>query len=177
MQKEQEMTTFTIDVDMRKLATRVMETISALQDYLAKICNILICQGSCKFYPEFLWSRSAVTLWWRDYFPVVVAGRMPGIEIPVSEESEHGKLSSQLRFNLSKPKYRFQFDCKIFYKIKMLALSKPWEDSMELVSSLSLFLNLFFEKCQYLPVWLVKLHQIALSIDIFNFDLEIFLYN
>ena len=54
MQKEQEMTTFTIDVDMRELATRVMETISALQDYLAKICNILICQGSCKFYPAFL---------------------------------------------------------------------------------------------------------------------------
>ena len=106
-------------------------------------------------------------------------GRENARDRDTSEESEHGKLSSQLRFNLSKPKYRFQFDCKIFYKIKMLALSKPWEDSMELISSLSLFLNLFFEKCQYLPVWLslVKLHQIALSIDIFNFDLEIFLYN
>lgn len=115
MQNEQEMTTFTIDVDMRDLATRVMETVSALQDmqYFRIPRKLQI------FSSIFVISLGGYALMKRLF------SNCCGSEREASEESEHGKLSSQLRFNLSKAKYRFQFDCKIFYKIQMLALSKP----------------------------------------------------
>ena len=119
MQSKQEMTTFSISVDMKDLATRVMETISVLQDMqyfemsrkLKMLSGIFVISVGGYAVMKRLFSRCC--------------GGEKAREGDVSQESEHGKLSSQLRSNLRKPKYRFQFDCKIFYQIQMLALSKP----------------------------------------------------
>ena len=110
MQGEQEMTTFTIDVDMRELATRVMETISALQDmqYFNMPRKLQILSSI------FVISLGGYAVMKRLFSSCCGSENVRDRDI--SEESEHGKLSSQLRFNLSKAKYRFQFDCKIFYK-------------------------------------------------------------
>ena len=110
MQNEQEMTTFTIDVDMRELATRVMETISVVQDLqyfkmprkLQILSSIFVISVGGYAVMKRLFSNCC--------------GSENAREREASEESEHGKLSSQLRFNLSKAKYRFQFDCKILYQ-------------------------------------------------------------
>ena len=109
MQNEQEMTTFTIDVDMRELATRVMETVSALQDmqYFRIPRKLQI------FSSIFVISLGGYAVMKRLFSNC--CGSENAREREASEESEHGKLSSQLRFNLSQAKYRFQFDCKFFY--------------------------------------------------------------
>ena len=115
MQNEQEMTTFTIDVDMRELASRVMETISVLQDMQYFII------------PRKLQIVSSVLVIWLGSYALMkrlfsdCCGSEKARERDDSEQSQHGKLSSQLRFNLRKAKYRFQFDCKIFIK------SKRWQ--------------------------------------------------
>ena len=104
--------------------------------------------------------------------------------------SDHGKLSSQRRFNLSSAKYRFQFDCKIFYKIKMLALSKPWLDAIDAiyfphslilkisggflqknVGNFNLDFSVSFEKNLYLPIW-SRITQILLIYEIFSSNIR-----